>query len=491
MAEQEQETTAGHDHEHDHGDHDHDHAKGEGEGTHGEQKVTIEDVGPARKCLTIEVPPNASPKKSSRASPSSRRMRRFPVFAAAGADGLLQRRFGDSIREDVRGQLLSETYSQAIEDEKLEVIGEPDIKDLDAIKLPDTGPMVYKVEVEVSPKVELPSLEGIPVNKPKAEVTEEDITKEVETARERQGKLVAAPEGAATQAKDFVLADVNLMEGENAPEGAPEISRHPGGYIMVPGEADNFRGPVLGIMVDDLGHLILGKKPGDNIDISTKGPPVHEEEKIRDKPITIKIHIEKIERLEPASMETLLQQLGVKTDAELRERVKQVLTTRNDRQRQGAMHEQVCNHLMEKVDLTLPEGLTGRQTARILRRQAMEMAYAGSSEQEIEQRIAEQRSRSEEDARKQLKLFFILDKASKDLSIDVSEGEVNQRIYMLAMQQGRRPEKLRQHLARTGEIEQIFLQIREQKTLDKILEKAQVTEVDQLPAAEPEEKAKA
>ena len=48
---------------------------------------------------------------------------------------------------------------------------------------------------------------------------------------------------------------------------------------------------------------------------------------------------------------------------------------------------------------------------------------------------------------------------------------------MMAMQQGRRPDKLRQEMAQQGQIEQLYLQLREQKTLDKILEQAKVTEV--------------
>ena len=153
------------------------------------------------------------------------------------------------------------------------------------------------------------------------------------------------------------------------------------------------------------------------------------------------------------------------------------------------MHQQVADHLLEKVSLDLPEGLTGRQAARVLRRQAMEMAYRGVPEQEIEQKIAELRGSSEEDARKQLKLFFILDQAAKQLEVDVTEQEINGRVAMLAMQQGRRPEKLRQQMQRAGELEHLYLQIREQKTLDKIIEKAKVTEVD-APAEEKAEEGK-
>ena len=60
----------------------------------------------------------------------------------------------------------------------------------------------------------------------------------------------------------------------------------------------------------------------------------------------------------------------------------------------------------------------------------------------------------------------------------MSESEVNGYIATLAGQQGHRPEKLRQQMQKSGEIEHLYLQIREQKTLDRILEKAEVIEKD-------------
>ena len=55
----------------------------------------------------------------------------------------------------------------------------------------------------------------------------------------------------------------------------------------------------------------------------------------------------------------------------------------------------------------------------------------------------------------------------------------------MAIQRGRRPEKLRKELIKSGELEQIFVQIRERKTLEAILTKAKVTEVDPEDASKP------
>ena len=76
-----------------------------------------------------------------------------------------------------------------------------------------------------------------------------------------------------------------------------------------------------------------------------------------------------------------------------------------------------------------------------------------------------------------VKLFFIINQAAQDLKVGVTEQEVNGRIAQMAAEQGQRPEELRQHLIQSGQAQQIVVQIREHKTIDAIIAKANVEEV--------------
>lgn len=438
--------------------------------------VTVEDIGPARKALTIEIPAERIAEKIASSFDQYRTEAVIPGFRRGRAPKrLMEKRFGQSIRDEVRTQILAECYNQAIDENKLDVIGEPEVKDVDKIKLPESGPLSFRIEVEVSPKIELPALEGIAVSRPAAEVTEATIAAEIERLRENFGRMVEAKDAAAGEG-DYVLANVRILEGADAADDAAEIANHPGAYILVPGESRNFKGHVAGIVINDLGKLIAGKKPGEVLTVSMTGPAGHEDDRIKDQPITLKIKLDRIERLEPAPVEDLARNMGLETAEQVNDRVKQMLESRRDREQKTAMHQQVLDYLHANTTVELPEGLSRRQAGRILHRTAMELAYRGVPQQDIEQRVAELRTGSEEHARKQLKQFFILDKAATDLDVDVTEAEVNGSIAMLAMQQGRRPEKLRQEMQRQGQIEQVYLQVREQKTLDKILEKAAITD---------------
>lgn len=489
MAEHDHDHGHDHDHPHEH-DHGHEHVEGGDAATavadepRGEQKVTVEDSGPARKVLTIEVPAERVQKKIEESYGKLRDEAVIPGFRRGRAPRrLIEKRFASSVRDEVKGQILSECYTQAVEDEKLDVIGEPDVKDVENIKLPEEGPLTFKVEVEISPDVTLPDFDGIKIDKPVLTVSDEDVNQEIERFRDQFGQVRSLPDAKA-QAGDWLRGDVTIVAGENAEATGEPIVHQADAYVKLNGESLNYRGHIVGIVVEDLGKRLEGKGVGENVAISMTGPAGHEDERIKNQPITIHLRIDHVERLEPASLETVIQQAGVESEDDLRKRIREMLENRNTQRQTSQMHEQLSNQLLERVQFELPEGLTGRQAERVLRRRAMEMAYQGVPQPEIEQRVAELRQSSEEEARRQLKQFFILDKAAKQLDVEVSESEVNGRIAALAMQQGRRMEKMRQELARRGDLQYLYLQIREQKTMDKLLEKATVTEVP-APAEKP------
>lgn len=451
--------------------------------------VTVSDAGPARKSLVIEVPAerilsaigdNFTKLQDDAAIPGFRKGR--------APKRLIEKRFGTAVKDEVKSQLISETYEQAIEESKLEVVGQPDVKDADKIEVPDTGAMTYTVEVEVVPSFELPSLEGIEVETPVMEITDKMVTQELDRLRERHGKLNVVNDG-PVQEKDYVEGDARIMAGADAAEPAadfkaaegeedPTIAHLPQTYVLVHGEDKEFKGHIAGILVEDLGKKILGKNMNEHVVINLTGPAGHENDRIKDKPITIHLNLRIIHRPELADVAAILEQSGLESEEALNGEIRKNLEGQRDQKQREAMHAQVTDFLLEKIDFELPKGLSSRQTGRILQRMAMDLAYQGMPEAEIEQRVAELRTKSEDEARRQLKLFFILDKASQVMSVDVDEREINGRIAYMAIQQGRRPEKLRQEMMRNGQYDQFYFSVRDQKTLDAIIAKGEKKEVE-------------
>ena len=125
----------------------------------GEQKeskfknvVTIEDSGPCKKKVCVEVPEEAIKSALNEQYSELRRDAVVPGFRKGRAPlRLLEKRFGKDVGTQVKLKLLSDASEAAIKDNELDVLNEPDI-DHEKIELPESGPMQFEFEVEVRPE---------------------------------------------------------------------------------------------------------------------------------------------------------------------------------------------------------------------------------------------------------------------------------------------------------------------------------------------------
>jgi len=98
------------------------------------------------------------------------------------------------------------------------------------------------------------------------------------------------------------------------------------------------------------------------------------------------------------------------------------------------------------------------------------------SREQIAEQIEQLQAGSEQQAKQQLKTFFIMDKVADKLGISVSEEEINGYIAQLAVRRGQRPERMREEMARDGSLAQFTLEVRQDKCIAKLLETASITE---------------
>ena len=151
--------------------------------------VKIEDAGPARKRLTVTVPAEAVDNKLRESMGALSTGTVLPGFRKGHVpQRLLERRFGSTVRSETKNQLIASAYAEAVEMHQLRPLGEPepgeDIKDLE---VQPGKPFTFTLEVEVAPTFELPSLDGLEVNKPMLEITPKLIQDELKRLQLTQG----------------------------------------------------------------------------------------------------------------------------------------------------------------------------------------------------------------------------------------------------------------------------------------------------------------
>lgn len=438
--------------------------------------VTIEDLGPATKKVSVEIPEQRIKDKLVEQFKELRSQAAIPGFRPGHApQKLIEKRFAADVKDQVRRTLVSESYEQALEKNNLNVLGEPEFENADAIQLPESGALNFSFTVEVQPEFTIPDLKGLKVKKPKIEVKEENVDQAMQNLREQQGSLMPV-EDRGVQAKDYLLADVHVKDGGNV-----LAHQHDAQIVARPGR-------IGGIQIDDLDKQLEGLKPGETRTIKAKAPDTHPNEQVRGKDVDIDVTLKDLKKLELAEInDAFLEDLGFKQESELRDALKEQMVERITFDVQQALREQVQKHLVDNITFDLPAKLSAKQADRVINRRAVDLMQRGLPLEQIQANIDRIRAGADEEASRELKLFFILQKLAADLNVDVDEAELNGRIAMLAVQRGRRPEKLKQDMAKDGSLSNLYLQMREQKAIDKVLETAEIEEVD-VPTAGAEKK---
>lgn len=433
--------------------------------------VKVEEAGPATKKVTVDIPAERIAAKLDEEYKDLRKAALVPGFRVGHAPRkLVEKRFHNEVREQVRRELLSESYQQAVEKNDLRVLGEPEFEDAEKIKLPDDGAMSYSFQVEVRPDIALPELMNLHVKKAKVQVTEANLEAGMTNLREQAGALTPV-EDRGVQGGDYLIADVHVKVGD-------EVVVHQHGGQLV-----SRAGRLAGIQLDDLAKQVEGMRPGEKRTIEAHAPDTHADERLKGKDVRIEIELHEIKKMQLADIdEAFLEDLGFKNEQELRQALKEQMDVRVAMDVRRAMHDQVRRYLMDNTTMDLPTKLTERQTNRIVSRRQIDLQLRGVAPEQAMAMAEELRGPAKEEAVRELKLFFILQKIAEDRNVDATEAELNGQIATLAAQRGERPEKLKQELAKNGRLLDLYMAIRETKALDNILESAQIEEVEPEPA---------
>jgi len=428
--------------------------------------VKIEEAGPCKKKVIVEIPRETINKATDAQYETLRKEALVPGFRKGRAPRrLLEKRFGKDIGEQTKLKLLADASESAVKDNKLDILREPEI-DYEKIELPADGPLKFNFEVEVRPEFELPKLEGIPVDKPKLVVTDGHVEREIEMLCKYAGTWTPKDNG-KVELDDQVVADVMLnIEGQEQKVDNTELYAKPNGFV-----AD--------VPVEKLDEILIGAKAGDVKSAQVEVPKTFFREELRGKKVDIKMTIKDIKWLKPAELNhDLAAKCGVANEEELRKAIREKLQGRLEGQAKQEMAEQIYKYLLDSISFELPVGVTADQTVTMLRRQYINLMMQGIDREQIDKNIEQLKSNTEQQAKEQLKAFFIIDKVAEKLDIKTTDEEINGHIAQLAIQKHVRPERMKEEMQRDGSLEQFKLQVREQKCIAKLLESAKITEVE-------------
>jgi trigger factor len=364
---------------------------------------------------------------------------------------VLESLYGASMAEQLEHALVSDTLEQALEQAGLEPVAEPTIE----AGPPVAGaPFRYTARVEVRPPIELPDLSGLRGRRPRVEVSEADVGRELEALQQRQALLLEEPEGTPAARGHVLTVDfAGRVDGKPFEGGSGrDVEVELGAGHFLPGFEDGLE----------------GARAGEDRELRLRLPEDHPSPALAGREAVFAVHVHAVRRRElPALDDELAKDLGEDFESlgDLRARIRQDLTRLRERAARAELQRSLLESLVSQTRFDVPAGLVERQLQQQLH-SARHRLEGSLPEATLEGQLArwkeEWRGRAEQSVRERL----LIGEVARSRGIAPTPDQVEAHVREMAEQQGVEPGALRkaygreslERLARSELVDQLVLE---------------------------------
>jgi trigger factor len=424
-------------------------------------KSTVEHLSPTRVRINVEVPFDELKPNFDRAYRKLAQQIRIPGFRPGKAPArVIESRIGRApILDEVVKEAIPTKYMEAVAAGEVRAIGSPEIE---VTKIEDGDLVAFTAEVDIRPDITVPAFGELSVTVDDLELTDAEVDEQLDDLRVRFGTLTGANRPA--ERGDFVSLDLSAtVDGEAVEEATTTGLSYEVGS---------------GGLVEGIDEAIIGLNAAESRTFTTR--LVAGEYADRDAEVTVTVQSVKVRELpEPddefAAMASQFDTIG-DLMADLRERL-----TRIKRMQQGVQaRDKVLDALLEVTEVPLPEAVV---TAEVESRKhdavhafdhddARFAEFLESEGKTVEEFDADVRA----DAEKSVKTQLILDSIAEAESLNVTDGELTERIIYQAQRFGISPDEYIKRAQESGQLGAIFADVRRGKALASVVRLATVTD---------------
>jgi trigger factor len=307
-------------------------------------------------------------------------------------------------------------------------------------------------------------MSGIKLEKLVAPVDDAEIDDALKRIAEQQKTYETAEEGHEAQDGDAVVIDfVGKRDGEPFEGGAAED------YQLVLGS---------GSLIPGFEEQLVGAKAGDNREVKVSFPEDYHSADLAGQEAVFDVTVKEVKTAgEVAIDDELAKQMGLEGLEQLRERVKEQIGQEYNRISRIKIKRALLDELASRHDFAVPEGMVEMEFDQIwkdyersLKEEGKELSDEDKSEEEL-------RDEYREIAVRRVRLGLLLSTIGDKNEITVTAEELNRAIMMEAQRfPGQERQVFEFYQKNPDALQQIRAPLFEDKVIDFILEKTEVTE---------------
>jgi len=386
---------------------------------------------------------------------------------------VLERKFGDSLKAEASQKIVEESFKEILDnlEEKPLPYAQPEL--IDELDFNVDKDFTFAVRYDTFPEIELGEYKGLTIKAPTIKVSDEDLEREL-TAIQEQNALVTDKDEGAVEDQDVVTLDYWEVDENDEPiEGTSRED-----FVFTVGTGYNYYkidDDVKGMANGE--EKIVEKAYDDDIDI--------EELKNTKKRIAMRVKAIK-QRKMPDLDDELAQDVSDKYETldDLKKDIKERLDeTAKNRERQMKI-DALMDQIAENSTVPLPESMVQAELDNQWRNFAQRY---GMNPDDIDKILSSQGQGRESlyqewrpDVEKNLKKRLLIGKIIEEEGVEATDEEIEEKIAEQAERSNMSTEEARDYFEKNNLMDYLKQDIQEQKVFDSLLGEATVKKGDAL-----------
>ena len=385
---------------------------------------------------------------------------------------VVKSRFGPQVQGEAMKNALDEGARQAIENNELRLASQPSVE---ITSYEDGKDLEAALSCEILPAITMPDLAKLDIERPTLEAGDAEIDEALKNIADSNRPTVEVTAKRAAKAGDVVVIDfIGRIDGEAFEGGAAEgHSLELGSNSFIPGFEDG----------------LVGAKAGETRDVNVSFPEEYQAAHLAGKPAVFEVTVKELREKGEASIDDQLgQNLGFEDLAGLREAVAGQINGQHATALRQALKKNVLDALATGEEFDVPPSLYKSEYENVAR--AMNPNAPAAHDDENDHDHDHERPAADEGmdddakaeakmvAERRVRLGLLLTEIGRVNNIDVTEEDTRQAVFEEARRYPGQEQMVLEYFQKNEQaMQQLAGPIFEDKTVDFILEMANVTEV--------------
>jgi trigger factor len=381
----------------------------------------------------------------------------------------LKRVYGRSVMADLVQKQIEEANKQIVDGGNLRLAMQPKIelsKEQNEIEaaLEAKGDLAFKIELEVLPQFELGGFEDISLERPVAEVSDEEVERFVQRMADSRRAFTDRPEGEAAEQGDKLTIDfVGKIDGEPFEGGtSQDIEAVLGAKNFIPGFEDG----------------LVGAKSGEERQIEARFPENYATDALAGKAASFDVTVKKVAKPEPLDIdEEFAKGFGFESLEAMRKSIRERLEEDYARVSRERIKRRLLDELAKRYTFEVPQGLVEQEFGQIWGQVERDQKAGGKSFEE--DGTTEEKARAEYRgiAERRVRLGLVLAEVGRLAEVKITDEEMTRALIERARAfPGQEKEVWGFYRNNPNALAELRAPIFEEKAVDHILGLAKVEE---------------